>query len=383
MNVVVFLRSIDKKRKKKVFLPIFLNHLMPSTLIMKQIDLLFLFGRPLSPLYSLLMTVRASLYRHNILRVNTLPVPVISIGNLTMGGTGKTPAVLMLAEHLHKNGWRPAVVSRGYRGKADKSVNVVSDGKNILLSPEDAGDEPYMLATSLPGLVVVTGKKRITPCRYACEKLGCNIIILDDGFQHLAVARDVNIVLFNATTLAGNSRVFPGGELREPVNALKRADVFLLTGVTAENSSRAEAFSKLLKEKFTNTPVFTSGTSVSGISTLKRGENTDITKKIPLYAFSGIAHPERFIDTIKSEGLQICGQTSFKDHASYSTDELNNLCQKAENAGAAGLITTEKDIVKLHHATTRLPLFYLILRPVLSQEFVNLIDSAIGFSPTN
>jgi tetraacyldisaccharide 4'-kinase len=381
MNVDVFLRIIDKKRKKKVFLPIFLNHFVSTTLIMKPFDLLFLFGRPISPLYSMVMAFRASLYRRNILHVNTLPVPVISVGNLTMGGTGKTPAVQMLAKYLQRKGWRPAVVSRGYRGKADKPVNVVSDGRNILLSAENAGDEPYLLATSIPGLVVLTGKKRIMPCRYACDELGCNIIILDDGFQHLSVDRDVNIVLFNATTLAGNSRVFPGGELREPVSALRRADAFLLTGVTTDNAPRADAFSKLLKDKFNNTPVFTSEISVSGISSIKSEEVVTNINKLKFYAFSGIAHPQRFLDTLTSEGLQICGHTSFKDHASYSSDEVNTLTKKAEAAGATGLITTEKDMVKLQNVTTQLPLFYLILRPTPPQELVEFIESAVGPPP--
>ncbi len=123
----------------------------------------------------------------------------------------------------------------------------MSDGENIILSPTLAGDEPHMLAKSLPGIPVLTGKRRIIPCRYAIDNLQCDVLILDDGFQHIAVKRDIDIVLFDSTTLAGNSRVFPGGPLREPVSALKRCHAFLLTGESITNQERAQKFSNLLQ----------------------------------------------------------------------------------------------------------------------------------------
>jgi len=187
---------------------------------------LYLLGRPFSPLYSTVMMLRASLYDRHFFRRYKLEAPVISIGNLTMGGTGKTPVVSHLATFLQGQGYRPAIISRGYGGEAGNRVNVVSDGKTIYLDAKQAGDEPRLLAETLPGIPVLTGIVRVLPCRHAIHAMGCNILLLDDGFQHLAVDRDINIVLFSAATLAGNSRVFPGGDLREPVSALRRADVF-------------------------------------------------------------------------------------------------------------------------------------------------------------
>ncbi len=166
--------------------------------MLKKLNILFTLGRPFSPLYGAAMQAREKLYRSGTLKSHSLPVPVISIGNLVLGGTGKTPTVHYVAKLLKKAGMSPAIISRGYGGSANNPVNIVSDGHKLLLSPEVAGDEPYMLAQMLPQLPVITGSKRINPCTCAIEKFGANILILDDGFQHMAVSRDINLVLFDA-----------------------------------------------------------------------------------------------------------------------------------------------------------------------------------------
>ncbi|MHB8151111.1 MAG: tetraacyldisaccharide 4'-kinase, partial [Desulfobulbia bacterium] len=166
-----------------------------------------------------------------------LPVPVISIGNLTLGGTGKTPMVRYVTRLLLDRGVRPAIVSRGYGGKAAGRINIVADRTKTLLPPEMAGDEPFMLAEVLPGVPVLTGSQRARVARHAVEAFGANLIVMDDGFQHLALRRDLDLVLFSARTLLGNGRVFPGGELREPLSALGRAHAFVITGVDASNRS--------------------------------------------------------------------------------------------------------------------------------------------------
>ncbi len=171
---------------------------------------LFFWGRPFSPLYGFVMKLREQLYKKGILRSYNFPVPVISVGNLVLGGTGKTPTVMQIAQLLKNHGYRPGIVSRGYGGKAKDAVNIVSNFDRVLLPPKAAGDEPYLLASKLPGIPVITGKKRAHPCNYAITELGCDCLVLDDGFQHIAVQRDIDIVLFNATDLAGNSRIFPG-----------------------------------------------------------------------------------------------------------------------------------------------------------------------------
>ncbi len=322
-------------------------------------DLVFAAGRPFSPLYSWLMLVRFSLYKRGFLKQHKLPVPVVSLGNLTMGGTGKTPAVAFIANLVQSLGYRPAIISRGYGGRATSAVNLISNGVKIFLDAQQAGDEPYMLARHLPAIPVLTGKKRLHPCRYALEHLSCDILILDDGFQHLAVARDIDIVLFNATSLAGNSRVFPGGELREPVSALKRSTCFLLTGIDSNNKARAERFALLLQERFPGKPVFfstlTSGPLVENTET--RQTPRDPPPPSPLHAFCGIAHPERFQATLQGAGLCLSGFTSFADHHSYGQGDMDMLCRNARTTGAKGLVTTEKDLVKVESLARNLPLF--------------------------
>jgi len=334
-------------------------------------NLLFAAGRPFSPIYGLLMLVRERLYKYGAFKQHTFPIPIVSVGNITMGGTGKTPAVTFVANFLQSLGFRPAVVSRGYGGKATGAVNLISNCQEVLLDVLQAGDEPYMLAKNLPGIPVLTGKKRCHPCRYALDTLHCNIIVLDDGFQHLAVARDLDIVLFNATTLAGNSRIFPGGELREPVSALRRGSAFLLTGCDAGNHERALRFSQLLKEKYPGKPIFFSST-MCGSFIERNAASLSVTVPIlPLYAFCGIAHPERFRSTLETAGINLTGFTTFADHRAYSQEDLDTLASKAIIANASGLVTTEKDMVKLERFSTNLPLFSLRTEMKPEQSFLD------------
>lgn len=336
-------------------------------------DIFFWIGTPLAPFYSCAMQLRAWLYRLDILKRHDLPVPVVSVGNLTLGGSGKTPTVRMLARYFLEHGFRPAVISRGYGGTARKAVNIVSDGSTIYLSPQEAGDEPYMLAASTPGLLVLTGRERIHPCRHAFLQMGCDLIILDDGFQHLPVNRDVNIVLFNGSTLLGNTRVFPGGELREPLSALNRATAFLITGVSEKTRPDAEAFAQhLSKEHFSIPTYFSRHTASSVIDRAGRAvpaESIDAS----LYAFSGIAHPERFLATLAELGVSPRGSTTFADHAVYSQADLDTLCRDAKKHGATALITTEKDWVKVSSFRTSIPLYALTIDSVPDKRFLDAV----------
>ncbi|MDP3478463.1 MAG: tetraacyldisaccharide 4'-kinase [Desulfoprunum sp.] len=321
-------------------------------------DLLFAAGRPFSPVYSWLMLARQELYRKGFFKQHRLPVPVISVGNLTMGGTGKTPTVAFIATFLQSLGYHPAIISRGYGGRAKEVVNLISDAEKVFLDARDAGDEPFMLARNLPGIPVLTGTKRLYPCFYALEKLHCDILILDDGFQHLSLIRDIDLVLFNATSLAGNSRVFPGGELREPASALRRSTAFLLTGVNTHNQERAARFTELLQERFPQKPVFSSRIAIgplfecSGIA-----QKVPDTAPSPLHAFCGIAHPERFCATLEGAGFKLSGFTAFSDHWPYTQNDMDSLSRNAEINGAKGFVTTEKDLVKVETFTRSLPLF--------------------------
>ena len=345
---------------------------------MQLISLLNLLGRPFSPIYGFFMKLREKLYGSGLFASYLMPVPVISVGNLTMGGTGKTPAVEAIARLLQKIGYRPAVISRGYKGTAAEKANLVADTNSVLLDVKTAGDEPVMLARALPGIPVLTGTKRLYPCKLATKKLGCTALILDDGFQHLAIKRTVNLVLFNATTLAGNSRVFPGGELREPISSLNRADAFLLTGVGEENTERAHKFADLLQKKFNNRPVFFLTNSVKGVYTQQNTEISVDALPKDLLAFSGIAHPRRFHDLLTQCKIPVAGAVLFADHALYTSLEIERLVSVARKNRASGLITTEKDFVKLEQMDLPLHLFYVKIQTDLPQDFQEYLTGALN-----
>jgi tetraacyldisaccharide 4'-kinase len=334
----------------------------------KGLELLFFLGRPFGPLYSAGMKSREKLYISGIFRQHALPVPIISIGNLVLGGTGKTPTVQHLARLLLKHGYHPAIVSRGHGGKARDAVNIVSDGENILLSALFAGDEPYMLAESLPGVPVLTGHRRIFPCRRAIAQFGADVIILDDGFQHLAVKRDIDVVLFDATELAGNSRVFPGGPLREPTSALRRCNAFLLTGTTPVNQERTRKFSELLQQRFPDRPVFTSALDSNRLLGPDGTVSDDILTGT-FFGFCGIANPSRFEKYLADLGIQLADFFALKDHAPYSQTLITNLCKKAVDCGAERLVTTEKDFVKLRDFDLQLPLYVLQIKQKVELSF--------------
>ncbi|MEN8199830.1 MAG: tetraacyldisaccharide 4'-kinase [Thermodesulfobacteriota bacterium] len=346
----------------------------------KKFSSLYFLGRPFSPLYSGLMRARETMYLKGIKQRHKLGVPVISIGNLTMGGTGKTPVVAHLASMLQEKGLRPAIISRGYGGAAGNKVNVVSDSSQILMNAKDAGDEPRLLAESLPGIPVLTGIVRILPCRHGVQELGCNIIILDDGFQHLAVDRDLDIVLFSAASLAGNSRVFPGGDLREPISALKRCHAFIITGVTGPLEERSMRFKELLQQRFPDKPVFFSSYQPAGA----RSSGGDTLEKLselptPLFAFCGIAQPELFRKSLEAENIVLSGFMPLKDHQPFSPSLIKKISSQAEKSGAKGLITTEKDLVKLPKESFSLPCFGLTMAVHPDNELSHFLEEKVSF----
>ena len=336
------------------------------------------FGRPFSPIYSVIMKARSSLYERGLFHSHRSSAFVISVGNLTLGGTGKTPCVQMIGRYLQGKGRKVAIVSRGYGGKVHEKVNLVSLGQEPLLSASEAGDEPRLHAESLPGVVVATGVVRKLPCRHVAKELGCDTILLDDGFQHLAVQRDLNLVLFNSSILAGNSRVFPGGDLREPVSALLRAHAFLLTNTTNENRERAERFKDLLTQRFPDRPVFFSSHEAIGVKSLHRDKLLPFTQlPSPLHGFCGIAHPNRFHHSLSEKGIHLSGFSSFKDHQPYTVTRLKKLVDMATQSEAAGLITTEKDLVKLKEFTCDLPMYALALETRVDETFWDFLDARI------
>lgn len=334
-------------------------------------------GRPFSPLYSAAMQLREHLYQKGFFKSTPFEVPVISVGNLTLGGTGKTPMVQYLARLLQEKGCKPAIISRGYGGATKERINIVSDGKEIFLNADYVGDEPRMLAETLPGVPVLTGIVRKLPAAEAV-KMGANILLLDDGFQHMAIRRDLDIVLFNTEKLAGNSRVFPGGDLREPINALKRCHAFVLTGTDERNQERAENFKTVLSKKFPDKPVFFSSNSPTGLILQK----TD-GKKISVqpeeladhrcFAFCGIARPEGFQNTLKKINIDPIALRALPDHFAYAAKTVRQLIAEAQQARATCFLCTEKDLVKLCNIDLKLPLYGIVMEAQPEKDLTSLI----------
>ena len=349
-----------------------------------RLERLFFFGRPLSPLYSFLMAFRSNLYQKRILKEHRLETPVISVGNLLLGGTGKTPLVHYIARLLLQHNRKPAILSRGYKGSAGGPVNIVSNTTNILLDAAEAGDEPRLLAEKLPGIPVITGKKRYTTGRFAIDSLGADVLILDDGFQHMALKRNLDLVLFSSQKLLGNSRVLPGGELREPLSALMRADAFIISGFNGTPDNNLQGFIRFLKGLYPEKPIF-SGVYEPEKMLLRifKGNSDTISHadacKIPLYGFCGISRPESFKMTLEKVGIKLSGFQAYEDHHVYSSDNIGSLLQSARKSGAHGLITTEKDMVKLRSIFPQeTPLLVLPVQLRLAEDFDRFLLSRIG-----
>ncbi|MEW5910358.1 MAG: tetraacyldisaccharide 4'-kinase [Thermodesulfobacteriota bacterium] len=279
-----------------------------------------------------------------------LSCAVISVGNLTMGGTGKTPMTAYLAESIRKMGLRVVVVSRGYGGSAVKGGGVVSDGKTIRMTPVQSGDEPYMLAEQLAGVPVLVGKDRYRMGLEAERQFKPQVLILDDGFQHLSLFRDLDLVLLDGRMPIGNGHLFPRGVLREPLSAMRRADAFILTRF---DPSRYDVKTFIEFEKkgyFNQKPLFRS-VHVPCFAEVSRGCKTSldpgrfIGKKVT--AFSGIAQNEDFRATLEKSGFEMASFHPFSDHHPYTPEELESIRIRAKNSSSGLMATTEKDYSRI------------------------------------
>ncbi len=350
------------------------------------LNFLFFLGRPFSLLYAGIMKLRAFLYKKGIINHQSLAARVISVGNLTMGGTGKTPMVIYLAKLLRDMGANPAVLSRGYQGKANEEVNIVSDNSTIYLDAVICGDEPRLIAESLPGIPVLTGKQRVLTGQKAIESYNVDTLILDDAFQHLAIDRDLNLALFNAQSLANkdflfNSWVVPAGELREPLSALERADAFVITGANINLHENLIMFKDNLIKCFPNIPVFTGKYSYNN-PLLSLNNNSILQhelKEQPLLAFCGIAKPQSFLKSLDECDFDIVDSIIFADHHHYTSNDFELLFKKAADCGAQAIITTEKDFVKLpKNIQSPTPVYALPVELVMEDSFQGFVKNHLG-----
>ncbi len=276
-------------------------------------------------------------------------IPVISVGNITAGGTGKTPCIIGLAETCLRAGLLPAVISRGYKSELEKTGAIVSDGHSILLSQRKAGDEPYMMAQKLPGVPILIGKDRLKSAA-AAKGLGAQILLLDDGFQYWKLARDLDIVLIDATDPFGGGRVLPRGLLREPKEALSRAGVFFLTKAGQVTEEAREKIKKELAYYASGVPVVCADHAPATLTALSDWPETvplADAEKAAVFLLSGIGNPAAFRKTAEEAGLTVLGMKTLPDHAAYTKADVAGAVSEAKKQGAASLVITEKDAVKI------------------------------------
>ncbi len=298
-------------------------------------------------LYRFIVQARIYLYERNILKTGRLNAPVISVGNLTVGGTGKTPCGAYLANLLRDEGYSVAILSRGYKRESSGIIEV-SNGKEILCTSSEAGDEPYLLAKSCPGVRVVVGADRYEAGKWIEERSTISVFILDDAYQHLSLDRDLNLLLFDATEKFDDAEMSPFGRLREPLKGMNRADAVILT--RSDRLFDRELLDKNIRTYTSpGTPIFYARHELTSLRRLDDDEMFDISTfaQKPVAAFSGIARPDRFIDDLSNLGMQIVARCDYIDHHRYSREELFGIAGLARDAGAIAIITTEKDAANL------------------------------------
>lgn len=314
----------------------------------------------ISLFYGFGQKLRELAYRQRLLPSYQLPCKVICIGNLVVGGTGKTPMTMHVAQEIKRLGYSTAIVSRGYRGGAEGRGGIVSDGQSIHMGPEQAGDEPFMIARSLRGIPVIVGKNRYAAGMLAVNEFESDVIVLDDGFQHLRLKRDLDLVLLDRVHPFGNSHLLPRGTLREPISSLERGSACILTRCRTGRNDTARPLIGLLKKFLPQDRIFTSfhvpefyavksGGPILNNGTINQNSRLELGSltEEPILGFSGIARNADFQHTVLDHGLNAKGFLEFPDHYRYTTDDLNYIQSKSEDADARYLITTEKDLVRL------------------------------------
>ncbi len=352
--------------------------------------------RPPAELYGGMMRVRAELYRRGVLQATRLPGKTISVGNLTLGGTGKTPMTIWLARQLQAAGYRPGILARGYGRRDENELIVLRPVLSRYGSGPDqdadhptveVGDEAVLFRRHLQDVPIGLCADRARAANALTTECGVNLFLLDDGYQRLDVARDVNLLLVDASAAArsaGRDGLIPVGWLREPESAASRADLILLT--RWEPSSSREVMLRERLGRYSAAPVFHVQTRLTG---LFRASDEQIVQENEMrcgrwLAFCGIGNPAAFFGDLHRWGFEIAHSLALRDHHRYSADDLTRLAQEAKRAGATGLLTTEKDFINLPRTlavSAELPLYYsrIALEPVepeFWQEILRRLEQA-------
>lgn len=312
---------------------------------------------PASAVYRSVIGARRALYASGALKTYHASVPVVCIGNLSLGGTGKTPLVEYVARLMPSTGRWPGIVSRGYKRVTNpKDVVLVSDGTQILTTAAEGGDEPYLLAKTLPGIAVAVCADRHKACEYLVDRNLCDCVLLDDGFQHWSLARDADIVAIDATSDLSKMRLIPSGTLREPPSALRRAFAVIHTKVGHPDAvARRQEFYRSNRQRVNQlvpgVPQFAARFIPESLVRLSKGRGGDLDfvdlPGMRVAAFCGIANPEGFYGTLRALGADVVVQRSFPDHHHYTYPEVAQMLDAAVENECEAIITTSKDAVKL------------------------------------
>lgn len=309
-----------------------------------------------------------------------LPRKVISVGNLTTGGTGKTPAAIAIAEEARKRGYQPCILTRGYRGRA-KGPCFVSKGGDALLGVDEAGDEASLMAEKLRDISVVKGEDRYEAGMFALQYLKSApiLFILDDGFQHWRLFRDVDILLIDSGNPFGNKRLLPSGILREPLTEIKRADIIALTKRTCSESPDKSFLIDEIRTYNPDAPMYMSEHRPIGLRTLS-GEKLplNIISGRPVFAFCGIGNPVSFRNTLSDVDAKVKGFKAFRDHHPYDRQEIQRISEAAKKCKADWIVTTEKDIIRLRDFELSENFVALLIEFKIDDGFYTEIFSAIN-----
>ena len=340
--------------------------------MLKTILRLFLY--PLSFLYGLITTLRNYLYDTSISNVNKLPCKVISIGNITTGGSGKTPTVEFLALHLQSIGKNVGIISRGY-GRSSKHVKLVTDGIDKPNSWEQYGDEAFLLSQNLNSIPIVVGESKYEAGLKITSEFDLDVIIIDDGFQHRSLYRDLDIALINSKDTQKTHKLLPIGNLREQINGLKRADLIIYTKTNLHNN--LDYLNRLLKnvnvEKINSVLEAKSMLIGKDKQQLKQAD----LKSKNIYLLSAIGDNIGFKRTIEKIGANIVGHSKYIDHFKFKISDLQKAQKDAKKVGADYVITTEKDLVKIPNINLQIPLYALKTKMhfLPANKFENKINS--------
>lgn len=323
--------------------------------------------KPFSSLWENVYRVRRSFYEYGIMKKEYFKVPILSVGNLTFGGTGKTPLIIWLTSKLEENELTPAILTRGYKGKLEKKSGIIKGGQRFCSNPQEFGDEPLLISQRLKKGAVIVGKKRAQNLKKYFHEVQPDVVLLDDGFQHIQLYRSFNIVLFDALLPLERYQTAPLGYLREGLTALKHADAILISRADQVKEERIEALLELLSKhhrkdvivgKFKYVP-----TGLYDCYYNKQMEMEDLAGR-KVVALTGIASPESFYKLLANAGAEVVKKVDFPDHHYFTDTELNTILKEATKEDAI-VVTSEKDMVKI--------------RRVSQDPRINYVDITVSF----